>query len=232
MKEVRVKSVKVARKRLVLFVLFAVCGTTFYLLLARLGFLVPVSQLPAVLCLPACKSEQPVHPLMAGEQLLNHTQPLSQLVKGNIAEQKTSILIEKSKHRLTLFYNLQPIKSYPVVFGSNPTGDKLHEGDRKTPEGIFHIQDLYPHSDWSKFMWLDYPTSRSWQKHFQAKLTGKINWLLPIGGQIGIHGVPSGDNTLIDQRSNWTWGCISLKNRDVDEIYQVVKRETLVEIVP
>ncbi len=119
-----------------------------------------------------------------------------------------------------------------MVFGSNPTGDKLREGDEKTPEGIYHIRDLYPHADWAKFIWLDYPTSQSWRKHFQAKLTGEINFLLPIGGEIGIHGVPKGGDNLIDERSNWTWGCVSLKNDDVNEIYQFVKQGTLVEITP
>ena len=38
--------------------------------------------------------------------------------------------------------------------------------------------------------------------------------------------------SLIEQRSNWTWGCISLKNRDVDELYRFVGDGTLVEIVP
>ncbi|NET50802.1 MAG: L,D-transpeptidase [Merismopedia sp. SIO2A8] len=140
--------------------------------------------------------------------------------------------IEKSKHRLTVFYDAQPIKSYPVVFGKNSMGDKRHEGDRKTPEGIFRIRDRYPHPDWSKFLWLDYPTPQSWRKHYQAKVSGNINWLLPIGGQIGIHGVPTSGDRLIEEQTNWTWGCPSMKNEDVDELYTVVEVGTLVEIVP
>ena len=131
-----------------------------------------------------------------------------------------------------MFDNLQPVKSYLVVFGDNPTGDKFYEGDRKTPEGIFHILDFYDHPDWSRFMWLDYPNPQAWRENFQAKLAGKINWTLPIGGQVGIHGVPTGQDSLIEKRSNWTWGCISLKNNDVKEIYQVVSVGTMVEIVP
>lgn len=37
---------------------------------------------------------------------------------------------------------------------------------------------------------------------------------------------------MIEQRLNLKWGCISLKNQDVDEIFRFVKRGTLVEIVP
>ncbi|MEM7726994.1 MAG: L,D-transpeptidase [Cyanobacteria bacterium P01_A01_bin.45] len=44
-----------------------------------------------------------------------------------------------------------------------------------------------------------------------------------IGGQVGIHGVPPQSDRMIDDRKNWTWGCLSLKNQNVDELYQVVK---------
>jgi lipoprotein-anchoring transpeptidase ErfK/SrfK len=37
---------------------------------------------------------------------------------------------------------------------------------------------------------------------------------------------------MVDNRTNWTWGCPSLKNQDVDELYKVVKIGTLVEVVP
>jgi murein L,D-transpeptidase YafK len=192
----------------------------------------PLSELPSVLCLSSCQPERSVHPLIADQSVFNQQRSLQELLGSRIDRQKVSILVEKSQHRLTIFYNLQPIKSYRVVFGNSPSGDKLYEGDRKTPEGVYSIRNLYPHSDWSKFIWLNYPTSQSWREHFRAKLAGEINWLLPIGGQIGIYGVPSGQDALIDRRSNWTWGCVSLKNQDVNEIYQVVNIGTLVEIVP
>jgi murein L,D-transpeptidase YafK len=166
------------------------------------------------------------------KELLNDRRSLRELLPGNIQRDKISILVEKSKYRLTVFSNLQPIKSYAVVFGTNPLGDKLAEGDRKTPEGIYRIRSLYPHPNWSKFIWLDYPTPQSWREHFQAKLSGKLNWSSTIGSEIGIHGVPSQRDNLIEQRSNWTWGCVSLKNQDVNEIYEFLGSGTLIEIVP
>jgi murein L,D-transpeptidase YafK len=222
---------KSTRKYLFVLILFVVCGATLYFLLTRIGLLMPLSELSSVMCLPPCKPEKSIHPFIEGKQLPNQSKSLQEIL-GSKIQGKTSILIEKSNHRLTVFYNLNPIKSYPVVFGSNPVGDKLHEGDRKTPEGIFHILDLYNHPSWSRFIWLDYPTPQSWRENFQAKLSGKIKWTLPIGGQVGIHGVPTGQDSLIEKRSNWTWGCISLKNDDVNEIYKAVKIGSLVEIVP
>lgn len=154
-----------------------------------------------------------------------------QLLPGDFDRANVSILIEKSAYRLTLYYNQQPIKSYDVVFG-DPQGDKRREGDRKTPEGIFNIQDKYPHPSWSKFLWLDYPTAQSRCKHRQAKQRGEIPFSSGIGGEIGIHGVPAGQDALIENQMNWTLGCPALRNQDVDEIYDVVQVGTVVEIIP
>ena len=220
------------KRRLLVFGLILTSGATFYFLLTKLGFIMPFSEIPSVLCLGNCQLENPFHPTMEGKEFLNYKQSLEKLLGDDVEREKVSILIEKSQYRLTVFYNLEPIKSYPVVFGGSSSGDKLREGDGKTPEGIYQIRDLYPHGSWSKFIWLDYPTDQAWREHFQAKLTGQISWLLPIGGEIGIHGVPRGQDALIEQRRNWTLGCISLKNDDVNDLYQFASRGTVVEIVP
>lgn len=218
-------------KRLQLLVILLVGGAVLYSLLTRLGFLMPLADISSVVCLNSCQPQAAFHPPMGGDQLLNYEKPLREILTDG-SQEGVSILVEKSKFRLTVFNELEPVKSYPVVLGSAPTGDKLHEGDRKTPEGIYYIRDLYPHPGWSKFIWLDYPRPESWREHFQAKLSGRISWRLPIGGQIGIHGVPADEDSMIEQRVNWTWGCISLKNKDVDEIYGFVGSGTLIEIVP
>jgi murein L,D-transpeptidase YafK len=232
MKQISFKHSSQIKQRLALLLIFGVCGTTLYFLLARFSLSMNLSEASSVLCLPTCESIPSFHPPLNGEQRLNDKQPLSKLLGKNPSPAKVSLLIEKAKYRLTVFYDRQPIKSYPVVFGRNPSGNKLHEGDQKTPEGIFHIQDRYEHPNWSKFIWIDYPTAQSWQNHFRAKSSGEIDELLPIGGQVGIHGVPAGKDALIEQRSNWTLGCISLKNTDVNEIYPFIKIGSLIEIVP
>ena len=159
-------------------------------------------------------------------------QLIDEVAGGEFDPNEVSVLIEKSAYRLTVRYELEPVKVYPVVFGSEPVGDKLAEGDRKTPEGIYRVRDLYPHPQWSKFIWLDYPTPQDWQEHDAAKLAGEIPATATIGSEIGIHGVPDGSDGLIDSRTNWTWGCVSLKNEDVDEIYSVLSQGTVIEIVP
>jgi murein L,D-transpeptidase YafK len=122
------------------------------------------------------------------------------------------------------------LKKYDCVFGGNPIDDKKYEGDKCTPEGVFHIQAKYPHQDWNKFILIDYPTAQSWKKFEANKAHGKIPFGAQIGGSIGIHGVPAKKEYLIDKTINWTLGCISLRNADVDEIYRYVKVGTKVTI--
>ena len=202
-----------------------------YSLLARLEYIPSLFELPKILCLNNCPKQKQLHIAIANKQLLNYERQIKDIIT-TIDKSQTSILIEKSKYKLTLYHQGTPIKSYPVVFGANPVGDKLKEGDKRTPEGIFQIRDLYPHKSWSKFIWLDYPTKDSWRKHLQAKRERKIHWFDSIGSEIGIHGVPKGEDYLIDAQWNWTWGCISLKTQDIDELYQVVQTGTKVEIIP
>ncbi|WP_299410989.1 L,D-transpeptidase [Acaryochloris sp. IP29b_bin.148] len=196
------------------------------------GMYFPLSQAPDVLCGESCTAQR-LHQPPVGNALVNGDREIATLTNLSTLEaDKLTLLIEKSKLRLTVYYDQKPLKSYPVVLGSAPTGDKLREGDRKTLEGLFQIQDKYPHPIWSKFLWINYPTADSWRKHLAAKRQGKIKISDTVGSEIGIHGVPSGSDHLIDQRQNWTWGCIFLKNKDVDELYAIVSKGTWIEILP
>lgn len=140
------------------------------------------------------------------------------------------IYISKKDKELYLKSDTILLKSYPVVFGFNPIDDKRIEGDGCTPEGSFEVRDRYPHKKWSKFIWVNYPTKNSWEKHKKAKEEGEIAETETIGGQIGIHGVPEGQDFLIDLDTNWTLGCISLKNKHINEFYPYINKGTKIEI--
>lgn len=221
---------KLPSKKVRLSVLTLAGGLALYAMLVFRGIANPPSVFPTAICTD-CSPEPRFHPSLAGNTLLNRDRPLITLLQPSKDPSSISILVEKSKYRLTVFQQRKAIKSYPVVFGGNPTGDKLREGDKKTPEGTFRIRAQYPHAEWSKFLWLDYPTPYSWQKHYRAKADGTINPLQSIGGEVGIHGVPQGYDDSIDNRTNWTLGCVSLKNKDIDELYRVTQVGTIVEIL-
>ncbi|MEO8149034.1 MAG: L,D-transpeptidase [Bacteroidia bacterium] len=140
-----------------------------------------------------------------------------------IDKAKIYFFVDKSDYRLTVMSDTISLKSFPVVLGPDPVNDKIKQGDGCTPEGWFVIQSKYPHRNWNKFMWLDYPNKDSWKKHNEAIGKKLIEKNTDIGGEVGIHGVPAGTDNMIDIKYNWTAGCISLKNKDVDEIYPFVK---------
>lgn len=142
-----------------------------------------------------------------------------------------SIIISKSKYELQLFDESgEWIATYPVVFGSKDLGDKMMQGDRKTPEGTFHIASKRKHEKWDRFISIDYPTAESIEKFNQRKARGLIPANAKIGGEIGIHGVWPHEDYTIDQYQNWTEGCISTKNNYIRELFDLLPVGTTVVI--
>lgn len=132
------------------------------------------------------------------------------------------IVIDKRKYELSVYDAKGWFATYPVVFGNNSLDDKKMEGDRKTPEGQFKINQKRPHEKWDRYMGLDYPTQESLTKFNVRKQRGEIpSWAKP-GGGIGIHGTWPDDDYVVDHFRNWTNGCISLKRHDVEDLYSYI----------
>ena len=142
------------------------------------------------------------------------------------------ILVRKTERTLSLYEGAQPRKVYPIVLGKDPHWAKLHQGDHRTPEGEYHIVDKYLHPFWSRFMLLDYPTPTNREIYAWSRahglLPGRGRSVPGIGGAIGIHGTE--DESLNRRGINWTEGCVSLFNHDVEELYDLVPVGTLVVI--
>jgi murein L,D-transpeptidase YafK len=173
-------------------------------------------------------------PLFAFEHNYNDLYTIK-LNPARIDADKVFLLIDKSDYRLYLYEDVTLIKIYKVVFGNRDVSDKFVQGDRRTPNGTFRILSKRYDGRWSRFLHLNYPNEESYQKFHQRQTSGLIRKGADIGGGIGIHGVEyrSGINdNYVDQRINWTLGCVSLKNGDVNELYEVVKVGTPVVIRP
>ena len=81
-----------------------------------------------------------VHPRLQDHDLLNYDKPLEELIGASEeVNEAVSILIEKSKCRLSVLLRGQVVKQYPVVFGDNVEDDKFMRGDGRVPEGRFRI---------------------------------------------------------------------------------------------
>lgn len=156
---------------------------------------------------------------------------LEQVTERKFPKKDLKIYIQKAKRTLSVQYKTETLISYPCVLGFAPEGDKMKEGDGKTPEGNFGIKSMYPHKSWSFFIWFDYPNAES-QKRFKArKASGEISKNSRIGGDVGIHGVPTGYDSAIDDKNDWTLGCISLKTAHITDLYNSISTETKIEIV-
>ena len=141
--------------------------------------------------------------------------------------------VDKSDRTFRVLAGDRVLKTYPCVLGEAPVGDKFQQGDRKTPEGTFTFRSKRVHAKWHKFIWVDYPNAESWRRFRERQRSGSIGAKADIGGEIGIHGVPEGMDHWIDAGEDWTWGCIALKNADVDEIYRyILPSRTSMTIVP
>jgi murein L,D-transpeptidase YafK len=146
----------------------------------------------------------------------------------NGSNKPTIIVVHKLSRKLTFYQGLTPLKTYPVVLGNDPYNDKLRQGDTCTPEGVYRVRAKYPHSKWDYFIWLDYPNTQNWLKFARAKQAGRLPPDADIGGQVGIHGTEDPLKNL--NGVNWTKGCVSLNNKDLEEIYPLVTDKTLVVI--
>jgi len=140
------------------------------------------------------------------------------------------IIVDKSDNTLTVYDSEDWLVQYPCTFGSEDLGDKLKEGDRRTPEGRFHISSKYLHKKWNRFMMLDYPTQADHEKFKQRKAKGLIPASAKIGGAIGIHGTWPREDWAVENLQAWTQGCVSMKNEDVQELYEMITPGTLVII--
>ena len=159
--------------------------------------------------------------------------PIKELVDSlQIPLENIHVKVFKSDYTLEVWDGNKALRSYKIVLGGNPKGQKLMEADRKTPEGSFKVRNLYPHAKWSKFIWFDYPNEQSEINHAQAKADGTIPSTASIGSEVGIHGVPKNMDSWIEEGVNWTLGCVSLTNADVNDLYSVIQKGTEITIFP
>lgn len=160
--------------------------------------------------------------------------PLAQVLGGmGLSPGEVHFKVDKSERRFEVVVHGIVVKAYACVLGEVPDGDKMIQGDRRTPEGVFGIRSKRLHDKWHAFVWVDYPNAESRRRFEQRKREGVIPADATIGGEIGIHGVPKGMDHWVDAGVDWTFGCIALKNADMDEIHPYIKQgTTTISIVP
>lgn len=132
------------------------------------------------------------------------------------------IVVKKRERRLYLMRGNAPIRTYRVALGYQPTGNKRYQGDGRTPEGRYFIDQRNDRSNYRKALRISYPSPSD---RLRARTAG-----YEPGGLIMIHGQPN--NASERRNGDWTFGCIAVTNMEIDEIWNLTNQGTPVEILP
>ena len=142
------------------------------------------------------------------------------------------IIIDKSDYELKVYDEEGWYATYPIVFGSKDLGDKMKEGDKKTPDGNFKVIQKKIHPKWSYELLLDYPNDISIQRFNARKQKGILPKNAKIGNGIAIHATRPEEEWTVDNFYNWTDGCVSVKYSEMKDLFSYIPVGTPVTIKP
>jgi len=129
------------------------------------------------------------------------------------------IVVVKKDRTMYLYKNGKVQSSFPVSLGKNPVGNKVKQGDNKTPEGKFWIHRKLCSPKYYRSLCISYPRPQDIAK---AKSKG-VN----PGGDITIHAQPTwnadgrGDSYTL--ANNWTHGCVAITNSAMKQLWYAVR---------
>lgn len=131
----------------------------------------------------------------------------------------TFVVVNKEQRRMHLMHHDKVLESYDIQLGFAPIGHKEFEGDGKTPEGLYRIDRRNPDSRFHLSLGISYPNVNDVAA---AQAAGKS-----AGGDIFIHGQ---NRKYSKKGKDWTWGCIAVKNSEIEDIYAMVRNGTLIQL--
>ncbi len=136
------------------------------------------------------------------------------------------IIVVKSSHTMMLMTNGRVLKVYKVALGRGSAGPKEREGDNRTPEGEYVIDQKNAKSRFHLALHISYPNAADMKRAREAGVDP--------GGAIMIHGLESGLGWLgtLQHDVDWTEGCIAVSNSEIEEIWRLVPAGTPIEIKP
>lgn len=146
----------------------------------------------------------------------------SSKIKTYEGAEVTGIVVQKEKRKLHLMSDGKALRSYEIGLGNEPVGQKTKQGDGKTPEGHYFINRRNPNSRYHLSLGISYPDRSAWQL---AREAGN-----DPGGDIFIHG--RGRDFDPTKGDDWTAGCIAVTDREIEEIYAMVRDGTPISIYP
>lgn len=153
------------------------------------------------------------------------------------------ILVSKSEHQLTVFHNDDIVKVFPIAISQHGLDPRRIWADELTPEGSYLIASMQYQSRFGPRQMLLDTTRQSLEDYYaqygdagrqriaawehrhgpldtiwEVYDFNQANPEAPIWNDILIHGGGTA--------SDWTWGCIALDDRDVIELFDLLKQST------
>ena len=143
-----------------------------------------------------------------------------------VFEKADHVVVLKAQRKLVLMHADRVLDVFTVALGRYAKGQKQREGDQRTPEGNYVLDQKLPRSNFYRAINISYPTP---QQAAWARQQG-----LRPGGKVEIHGLPNDwDAKMLNHPSfDWTDGCIAVTNREMDRIWARVDAGTPIEIFP
>lgn len=132
----------------------------------------------------------------------------------------TSVVVNKGQRQMLAFSGEAVVCLHRVDLGSNPVGPKRWEGDGRTPEGLYVVDKRNPRSEYYLSVGINYPNAQD--------LAYAASLGLPPGGDIFFHGTPRDK----PRGTDWTAGCMAVSNREIEELYAMLRDGTPVWINP
>ncbi len=133
------------------------------------------------------------------------------------------MLVVKTERKLYALHGSEILRVFDVGMG-RVEGAKQREGDKRTPEGVYHGCRLRRSSRYHLAITIPYPTPEQRRLGY-------------TGSDIEIHGLPHlvfGLEALFGPlmiRSHGTRGCVILTNSDMDALAELTAFPVTVEIV-
>ena len=149
------------------------------------------------------------------------------------------VVVEKGARRLKLYAGGELVRVRRVALGFEPEGDKVRQGDGRTPEGDYKVCMKNERSSFYLSLGLTYPNAEDAERGLRDGIITRAQhrlitraldagrcppWNTALGGEIFIHGGGTG--------RDWTFGCVALENPEIKELFDSLPAGTPVRIEP
>ena len=103
---------------------------------------------------------------------------IERTVEQSARNKAYAIIVDKAAYRLYLIKDGKVRNTYPVELGGDPINDKMREGDRRTPEGMYIVSRVLQgaQTSWFKALEINYPSAQD-LREFKRPGTGDSGWV-------------------------------------------------------